>query len=169
MKFVFELLGVTARKFINLDAGRFASEETNLFEILIKIFIDQFHLVFNKNIFSDYVKVEENCTFIKGKINFSETIKRNAFARHLHYIQYDEFTINNPLNQHLKFTILKLLRATMNSYNKKQLRLAAAYLQDVDDVTITPLPVRFILTGEIQPMNLFLIWQNYFTTTRYRV
>lgn len=109
-----------------------SKSETQLLELFISIFIDEFIDLFSRKINHEYVQVEENQQFIKGKILFSETTRRNPITRHMHYVRYDEYSINNPLNRLFKSLMVELLNRTTSSNNKKQLVLGLAYLQEVD-------------------------------------
>ncbi|MBK7228478.1 MAG: hypothetical protein IPH97_06370 [Ignavibacteriales bacterium] len=106
--------------------------KSDLLEIFIAIFINEFIILYSKNINRRYEQYEENQHFIRGKILFSETIRRNPILRHLHYVRYDDFTVNNPMNQIFKALILKLLKRTKSLENKKNLVIGLTFLQDVE-------------------------------------
>jgi 5-methylcytosine-specific restriction enzyme subunit McrC len=115
-------------------------EECNndLLEIFIKIFVAQFNRLFNREIHRSYQSCEENMQFIKGRILFSQTIKENKFRKHLHYVSYEEFSINNPLNRIIKTTMLRLLSQTQIAQNKKALKLALIHLEEVEPIRLYP-------------------------------
>ena len=108
----------------------------DLLEIFIEIFISEFIKEFRKNVHRNYIQIEENQQFIKGKIIVSETVRRNPILKHLHYTRFDEFSINNSLNQVFKSLILLLLSKTKSVSNKKKLVIGLTYLQDVELVTL---------------------------------
>lgn len=133
-----------------------SSSESDLLEIFIGIFINEFDDLFRRKIFRTYEQLEENQQFIKGKILFSETIRRNPILKHLHTVRFDEYTINNPLNQIFKSLILQLLSKTNRSENKKKLVTGLNYLQDVDLINLNPnvfLKIKFDrLNTEFEPL-----------------
>lgn len=107
-----------------LPQPQFIDSYDNYFlEIFIAIFINRFLRLFSFSMHKRYEISEENMQFIKGKILFQENLKKNLFKRHLHYVQYDEFTENTLLNKIFKTIILKLLKRTKNSDNKRKLKL----------------------------------------------
>ena len=112
--------------------------QNDLLEIFISIFISQFNKLFNREIHRSYQPYEENMQFIKGRILFSQTIKENAFRKHLHYVGYEEFTINNPLNRIIKTTMLRLISQTQVARNKKALKLALIHLEEVEPINLYP-------------------------------
>ena len=104
----------------------------DLLEIFIEIFISEFIEAFRRNVHRNYIQIEENQQFIKGKIIVNETVRRNPILKHLHYTRFDEYSINNPLNQVFKALIFSLLSKTKSTANKKKLVIGLTYLQDVE-------------------------------------
>lgn len=133
-----------------------STSASDLLEIFISIFITEFIDLFSKKIYRNYIQHEENQQFIKGKILFSETIRRNPILKHLHYIRYDKFTINNPLNQIFKSLILELLNKTDSSINKRRLVAGLTYLQEVDLIKLNSLHFKQIrfdrLNADFEPL-----------------
>ena len=133
-----------------------SSASGDLLEIFIGIFITEFIDLFSKKIHQNYIQQEENQQFIKGKILFSETVRRNALLRHLHYVRFDEYTINNPLNQIFKALILELLTKTNSSVNKRKLVTGLTYLQESDLVNLNAAFFRQItfdrLNADFEPL-----------------
>lgn len=128
----------------------------DLLEIFVGIFITEFIDLFSKKIHRNYIQQEENQQFIKGKILFSETVRRNPLLRHLHYVRFDEYTINNPLNQIFKALILELLTRTTSSTNKRKLVTGLTYLQEVDLINLNSSAFRQIrfdrLNTDFEPL-----------------
>lgn len=108
--------------------------DNDLFEIFISIFVSRFLNVFKRNIHRAYEPYEENKQFIKGKILFHETILKNSFRKDRHYVRYDEFTADTLMNRIFKTVILHLLSQTVLSENKKKLKLALDYLDEVEPI-----------------------------------
>lgn len=133
-----------------------SSSTSDLLEIFIGIFITEFIDLFSKKIHRSYIQHEENQQFIKGKILFSETIRRNPILKHLHYVRYDEYTINNPLNQIFKSLILELLVKTDSSINKRKLVTGLTYLQEVDLINLNSIHFKQIrfdrLNADFEPL-----------------
>jgi 5-methylcytosine-specific restriction enzyme subunit McrC len=112
--------------------------QNDLLEIFIGLFAAQFHRLFNREIHRSYQQIEENMQFIKGRILFTQTIRENKFRKHLHYVSYEEFSINNLLNRIIKTTMLRLLSQTKVTINKKNLKLALVNLEEVEPIKLYP-------------------------------
>jgi 5-methylcytosine-specific restriction enzyme subunit McrC len=139
LKFLFRLLRwtdyFTGVKMLNAQlVDKF---DGDLFEIFIHIFIKEFLKLFNQQVVQEYQKQEGNQQFIKGKILFSETIRHNPFTRHQHYVRYDEFTIDNPLNRIFKAVIKNLITTTQHIENKKLLKRGLSYLEEISFIHLT--------------------------------
>lgn len=138
MSFLFRLLAWSGYfSFKDLDELDISIRKKDAFEILIRIFIQKFLMEFNKAPHYEYVTQIENQQIIKGKILFTETIKHNSHLMHKHIVEFDEFSIDNKLNQLFKFIILELLQSTDDGQNKMMLRQGIVLLEEVNTLNIS--------------------------------
>ncbi len=63
--------------FKNLELSHIKKEKMNLFEIFIRMFLDELKILVQKGIAFDYIELEENSSCVKGKIYFPENIRKN--------------------------------------------------------------------------------------------
>ncbi len=111
--------------------------EGDVLELLIGIFIDELLFLLKKDINRSYNPITENESFIKGKINFTENIKKNSYRKHLHYLKYEHFTENILMNQIFKSVVMNLIKKTTVNANKMKLAQALLWLEDVDLIKLT--------------------------------
>lgn len=109
----------------------------DILELLIGIFVDELLLLFKKDINRSYSTVTENASFIKGKIDFTENIKKNSYRRHLHLLRHEQFTEDILMNRIFKAVISNLLRRTTVKDNKIKLSQALLWLEDVAQIKLT--------------------------------
>ena len=114
----------------------FESCNDDLLELFIRLFVDEILFEFKRDINRGYNKRIENQSFIKGKVDFSETIKRNSFKKHIHFVNYDEFDENTILNQIFKSIIQRLIIRTRLKSNKIKLKQALLWLEDVKSISL---------------------------------
>jgi 5-methylcytosine-specific restriction enzyme subunit McrC len=76
-----------------------------------------------------------NC--VKGRIIFSENLKHNIANNAKVFCEYDEFTMNNVLNQTFRFVAETLLQLTSVSETQKTLLRTIGFLSEVDDRRVT--------------------------------
>lgn len=98
--------------------------------------MDELTKQFQRDINRGYNNQLENQSFIKGKVDFNETIKHNSFKRHLHYVRYDEFNENTLINQIFKAVIQVLIVRTRVKNNKIKLKQLLLWLEDVATISI---------------------------------
>ncbi len=105
---------------------------TNLFlQILITIFCSFMEILFKRGIKKFYNLEQENFPYLKGKIVFSEHIKRNITSKEKFYAEYDEFTDDIAENRILK-SACECLLPKSNEENKKLLRRFLFEFSDIE-------------------------------------
>ena len=92
-----------------------------LLEIFISMFLCELEALVKKGIKSDYITLENNLKFLKGKLNINEQIKRNSIHKERFYVGYSEFLSDIKINRIIK-TTLKFLYKKSN-FNKNQQKI----------------------------------------------
>lgn len=110
-----------------------SSKKMNIFEIFIRIFIDDCWRLVKKGIASSYISTEDNISFFKGKLLVSENISHNAFRKNKFYMEFDSFEQNRAENRLIKSTLLKLMQNTRNNENSKQIKQLLSYFDNVEE------------------------------------
>ena len=93
-----------------------------LLEIFISMFLCELEALVKKGIKSDYVTLEENLNFLKGKLNINEQIKRNSIHKERFYVGYSEFLSDIKINQIIKTTLKFLYKKSNSSKNQQKIR-----------------------------------------------
>ena len=93
-----------------------------LLEIFISMFLCELETLVKKGIKSDYVTLEENLNFLKGKLNINEQIKRNSIHKERFYVEYSEFLKDIKINQIIKTTLKFLYKQSNVSKNQQKIR-----------------------------------------------
>lgn len=138
MKALIEMLRATAfNNILMLPEQTSSASETDLFELFIGLFAAKVIEIYSRSMNREYIAIEDNCQFIRGKINFPQNIKHNAFQKHYHYISYQSFEHDNLINNVIKTVVLRLLTVTCSSENKKELRRALMLLDDAKEIYLT--------------------------------
>lgn len=103
-----------------------------LFEIFIRMFIDEANELVRRGLMCGYETVEHNKTFFKGKIIISKHIQYNAAHRERCFVQYDEFSVNRLENRLIKSTLEFLSCFSTDSQNQLGLKRLLDLFEDVD-------------------------------------
>ena len=93
-----------------------------LLEIFISMFLCELEALVKKGIKSDYVTLEDNLKFLKGKLNINEQIKRNSIHKERFYVEYSKFLSDIKINQIIKTTLKFLYKKSNSSKNQQKIR-----------------------------------------------
>ncbi len=107
------------------------------FEILIGMFAEELLNKVQNSAHHEYAIEQDNRPYLRGKLLLPDHLKYNGVLANKFYTQTDELTVNNTLNQTLKYVSSGLYKLTSESSNKKRLRKCLALFDEVDDVRIT--------------------------------
>ena len=84
----------------------------------------------------EYISETDTISAIRGKIEITESIKNQSMIRSQMVCTYDEFSVDSPLNQIIKSTVILLLKADISKVRKKELRKLMVYFDDVSVVDV---------------------------------
>ena len=101
----------------NLDAHKMP-----LFELLMRQFLDLVGDIVRKGIARTYVEQQDDLIFLRGKLQLTEHIKRNAADRSRLYCEFDEYEINRPVNRLIKGALETVSRLSHDAVNQQLCR-----------------------------------------------
>lgn len=119
--------------FKSLQTTNVNIEKLNIFEIFIKMFVDEVFYIAKRGLKCDYETIQSNESMFKGKMIFSSQIKHNYAHKERSFIEYDEFNTNRPENKILKATLKYLYKNTTSSKNKSDIKTLLSVFSDVDE------------------------------------
>ena len=79
--------------------------QMHLLDIFIKMFADEVEQLVKKGIVSDYLLVEENLHYLKGKLKVKENLHQNRMNKERFYVAYDRYDNNRIENRIIKSTL----------------------------------------------------------------
>lgn len=118
--------------FKNINIANLKSLNLPLLEIFISMFLDEVSKLIKIGIKSDYVELEDNLKFLKGKLKISEQIRKNIVHKERFCVCYQEFSIDRAENRLIKSTLEFLYRRSKSSKNQ---RLIREYLFIFDEIS----------------------------------
>lgn len=114
-----------------------AIDSTELIDLFAKVLSNGLSRLLKQGLDRYYIEQEHVINGIKGKLNFSTTIKQNILSFHRTNCNYDEFDYDILHNQILKTTISKLLRtAKLDSSLKDELHKLYIKLPPITEISI---------------------------------
>lgn len=108
--------------FKNLQNTNVNIEKLSIFEIFIRMYIEELFSIVKRGLKCDYEIVRRNGAVFKGKMLFSEQIKHNSVHKERCYTEYDEFNTNCAENRILKATLRYLYKNTVSLRNKTDIK-----------------------------------------------
>ncbi|MCG3696803.1 McrC family protein [Aliarcobacter butzleri] len=129
--FMYMLIYTYDIKLENEEIGSCKNHKHNIIEVFVQMFARNLLKELKKGIYKEYITENDNLSTLKGKYLVNENLKYN-FTKSKIYCEYDEFSMNNTLNQFFMYTIKYLI----NSVNdKKLLKQCELIFDEVESVS----------------------------------
>ncbi len=119
--------------FKTLQSANVNIEKLNIFEIFIRMFVDEVFCIVKRGLKCSYETIQSNENIFKGKIVFTNQIKHNYAHKERSYIEYDEFNTNRSENKILKSTLNYLYKNTTSFKNKSDIKTLLNAFSNVDE------------------------------------
>ena len=104
-----------------------------LFEILMRQFLEHVGDIVRKGIARTYVSQQDNLIFLRGKLQLSEHIRRNASDLSRLYCEFEEFEIDRPINRLIKGALEIVNRLSRDAINQQRCRELLYWFDRVTD------------------------------------
>lgn len=119
--------------FKNLQNTNVNIEKLSIFEIFIRMFIEEVFAIVKRGLKCDYETIQANGNVFKGKMIFAGQIKHNYAHKERCYVEYDEFNTKRAENKILKTTLTHLYKNTTSSRNKTDIKTLLNAFSEVDE------------------------------------
>ncbi len=110
-----------------------ATEEfRNVADLRAAILCKGVSLQIKRGLGREYIEKTEPLSALRGRIDLTESIKNRSMLRQRLVCSYDDFSVNSPMNQIIKSTMMLLLRVNIDKRRKQELRRMLVYFGEVD-------------------------------------
>lgn len=108
-------------------------------ELLIYVFANFTEEIISQQPYQSYQKVEEETSFLKGRLSFENYTKHNLTTAKWQnfYCNYEPFVYDNLFNRIIKYVTKRLSVISENFLNKEKLNEILFILHDVTDIPCT--------------------------------
>lgn len=122
-------------KFPNYQSS-LSTLQSDFFEVLIYLFSKYTRELLNSSIYQQYEEVNQELSFIKGRLNTNQYINENLAKGKWHKLNctFDSYVTDNEFNRIVKYVSNLLFQVSSNHDNKKNLREILFVLDEVSDV-----------------------------------
>lgn len=118
-------------KYRKVDEASLKSYKGPLSEYLARVFLIELGKLLQKGICQDYLNIEDEQLYLRGKLNLKKHVRNSAGKSHIFPIHHDVLGLNNAENRLLKTAIEFILKKTRDSHNKKNALIFSHLMQDI--------------------------------------
>ena len=120
--------------FININnAGISDKQNFTILEIFISSYVNEVDKLLSSGMVGDYIRLNQNLPYIKGRIDIQKQIKKNLVNKGRVYCTFKKYKVNNPHNQTIKNTLLKLYKDSRSQSNRTKILKQLTQFIDVDE------------------------------------
>jgi len=131
--FLTMLRTVQEAPFKTFHTAHLNTSRMRLLDLFVRMFLDEAHRLIQRGLKSDYTVNRDNETCVRGKIVFSEHIRKNLLHRERIFVEYDVFSVDCPENRLVKSTAVYLQRHSSDLQNRKGLRTVLSVMDQVPE------------------------------------
>lgn len=118
-------------KFSVFNKANVDISKLDIMEIFIAYYVKLVQEAVKQDLKRAYITTEDNLNAFKGKLLTAQNIRNNLVHKERFYMQFDEYSVNRPINRIIKATLLKLLRLTDNLDINKNIRQLLGVFDEV--------------------------------------
>ncbi len=126
--------------FLNIHESQVSQlmiEKMSLFEIIAYLFTEKLARELRKGIFKSYQREYGELQLVRGRIDMNRQLRREALKRPGISCEYDEFQIDNPLNQAFKAALQLVMFCCKTSSTKKRAASSMVWLDEAKVACMT--------------------------------
>ncbi len=132
-KLLIEMLRtLKAAPYKNLQTTSVNIDKLDVFDIFIRMFINEVFWIVKRGLKNDYQTIQENEPFFKGRLMVSQNIRYNVAHKERSFVVFDDYNTNRPENRLIKKTLVWLLTRTHSSKNKSDLKMLISRFDQVE-------------------------------------
>ena len=134
---IYYMLSYAFKALNSQDYRQMATENFhNVADLCAAILCKGVSLQIKRGLGRDYIVRTEALSALKGRIDIQESIKTQSLLRQQLVCTYDDFSVNTPINQIIKTTMVLLLHTDIAKERKKELRRLLVYFDGIDVLDI---------------------------------
>ena len=127
-------------KLIKLNAisnAKLKLKSASILDLYYDLFLSETETIFKHGLRKNYRTITENLNKVKGKILFTDHIRKNAFHKERFYVEHKIFDADNKLNQILFKALLILKTIAHNPSHNIRINKLLLNFEDISEENIT--------------------------------
>ena len=137
-KNLFSLLSFCGLIPVHKSAMSHYDNKKDFFEFLVSLFLDDLENALIAQLHREYVTLEEETPFLRGRINLKKEITKPLTKKNRFFCIYDEFSADNPFNRVIKASLKRIREICRYEDNRKRADIIYIMLDEVSDSILTP-------------------------------
>ena len=115
-----------------------AEDESDLLNLLSRVLVNGTKMLLKRGINKQYLTENEVYQGIKGKVNITDSLRKNLFSKGFSICEFDEISADILPNQILKTTLQNLIKTTkLSPVLKQEIRTIIYRLHEVSEIILT--------------------------------
>lgn len=102
-----------------------------MLEVFVRQFLQLLDALVRTGLARQYVSVEENLPYLRGRLLFADHLRENVAHRTRFYTAHDELSVNRPANRLIHAALVRLAPRVRNQVNRQLLSQLLAAVADV--------------------------------------
>lgn len=102
-----------------------------MLEVFVRRFLGQVLELARHGLARRYVTIEENLSWLRGRIVFADQLRRNVANQARFFVAHDQLTVDRPANRLIRTSLERLKHRVRDSDNRQMLSQALISLADV--------------------------------------
>lgn len=112
-------------------------QKSSILDLYFDLFLTETERIFKQGLRKDYRRIKSNLNKVKGKIMFTEHLKKNAFHKERFFVEHQVYDPNTKLNQILFKAIKILSEVSDNSNHNMRIKRLLFNLEDISEENVT--------------------------------
>ncbi len=112
------------------SASRVRTSKMPLMDVFIQQFIDSVQQIVRHGLKRDYIRQQDNLSWMKGKLRVSAQLSKNCMRRDRFQVEFDDYSAKRPENRILRTAIDKIRRQISNPQLLLQVNSLQAHFDD---------------------------------------
>lgn len=124
-------------KLNTISNAKLKLKSASILDLYYDLFLSETEIVFKQGLRKNYRPIEENLNKVKGKILFTNHIRKNALHKEKFFVEHKIFDANNKLNQILLKALLVLKTIAHNPNHNVRINKLLLNFEDISEENIT--------------------------------
>ena len=112
-------------------------KNNSLLDLYFELFVDEVEYLYRRGLIKRYVSKSENAKAVKGRIEFTEHIRKNVIHKERFYVNYNNYSFNHLINQILLKTLNVIEDVSDDASLSGRISKLRFAMPELDDINVS--------------------------------